>query len=249
MLDARIPLALTVRAVPLIETRGSVTGITVWFELAKFLIVMLPLPLATFSLKVATRLPLSTTPLALLAGLRVVSVGGMRSGGLVVKFQVVSSAMPAKGLPEPYTIAPAAILTAYEAFAPTITPGWIVRTAPTIETRGSPTGITVWLELARFLMVMPPLPTAIFAVKVATKSLPGGTMLALSAGLRLLMIGGGVGTPKTSASRQTKAPKFKPPLTLFAVNLMYSTPVASTPLLSVSVTFVAPPPLLAVIGW
>ena len=68
--------------------------------------VMLPVPMAIASLKVTTRLPKSKPSMTSSAGLRVTTVGGVPS---VAKFQVVSSAMPAKKLSEVSLIAVAAI--------------------------------------------------------------------------------------------------------------------------------------------
>ena len=87
----------------------SVIAMVDWIVSVRLLRVMLPVPLAIGSLKVTTRLLPINTPVALSKGLRMETVGGVVSELMVVKFQVVSSAMPAKELPERSLMAVASI--------------------------------------------------------------------------------------------------------------------------------------------
>jgi hypothetical protein len=81
VLVARLAVGLTVRILPVMYTcEASVTAITtspVGPSSGRLRSVMLPVPLAISSLKVATRFAPAETPVAPLAGFRLTVTGGL----------------------------------------------------------------------------------------------------------------------------------------------------------------------------
>ena len=72
---------MIVRTAPEIETWVvSVTAMVVWVPSVRFLTVMLPVPMAMFSLKVATRFAVTATPVALSTGLKEEITGAVPPG-------------------------------------------------------------------------------------------------------------------------------------------------------------------------